>query len=499
MINFSNVTYRYGESQIAAIDNISLTINRGESVCLMGANGSGKTTLARLIAGLIEPFRGRLDVGHNGNQKVGILFQNPDNQMVAVTVEKEIAFALENQNVPLDEMEIRITQTLERFSITHLRRKLNSELSGGEKQRVALASVMIAEPLILLLDEPDSFLDQEGRGVLKSELNKLMKSAPDMIQVHITQYPATALNYQRLMVIHNGEIIADDTPEVIFRNKQICNQANLIYNPEIIDNVRFPDFYNQKSDNSVNYIKKIELRNISYSYPDEPFTIIKDLNLSILSGQVLGVAGYSGTGKSTLGLMLCGLNNPTNGEIAYYNNNNELIPVDEIAGKVAAVLQQPERQFFLSTCAEEIEFGPANFSHPLNTDEVSSLLDMVGLDAEIFKNRDPFQLSGGEKRRLAFVSILSMIPGIIIFDEPTCGLDQEGVGRFVALANYLKTQGIGVVIISHDGDILRMLSDNILLMEKESKHRIMASDKFFNDTELSSIVSPLTWSFGFFN
>jgi len=126
----------------------------------MGANGSGKTTLARLIAGLIKPFRGRIDIGHNGNTRVGILFQNPDNQMVAVTVEKEIAFALENQNVPLKEMETRITQTLERFSITHLRKRLNSELSGGEKQRVALASVMIAEPSILLLDEPDSFLDQ---------------------------------------------------------------------------------------------------------------------------------------------------------------------------------------------------------------------------------------------------------------------------------------------------------------------------------------------------
>lgn len=499
MINFNNVTYRYGESQTPAIDNISLTINRGESVCLMGANGSGKTTLVRLIARLIEPFRGRIDVGHNGNSKVGILFQNPDNQMVAVTVEKEIAFALENQNVPMDEMEIRITQTLERFSITHLRRKLNSELSGGEKQRVALASVMIAEPSILLLDEPDSFLDQAGIEVLKTELNKLKKSDPDMIQVHITQYPSTALNYKRLLVIHQGEIIADDSPEAIFQNIQICNQANLLFNSKMTDNVSFPEFYNQKSNNSFNNIKKIELRNIDYSYPDEPIEIIKELNISILSGQVLGVAGYSGTGKSTLGLMLCGLNNPTYGEIAYYNNNNELIPADEIAGKVTAVLQQPERQFFLSTCAEEIEFGPANFSHPLNANEVSALLDMVGLDAEIFKSRDPFQLSGGEKRRLAFASILSMIPSIIVFDEPTCGLDQEGVGRFVALANYLKKQGIGIVIISHDGDIHRMLSDNILLMEKESKHRIMTSETFFDDDKLSTIISPLTWSSDYFN
>jgi len=499
MISFKNVTFKYDNDHTPAIDDLSLTINSGESVCLMGANGSGKTTLARLIAGLISPFRGRIDVGHNGNPKVGILFQNPDNQMVAVTVEKEIAFALENRNVPLDEMEIRITDTLERFSITHLRRKLNSELSGGEKQKVALASVMIAEPSILLLDEPDSFLDQEGKGVLKSELNKLKKSDPDMIQVHITQYPSTALNYERLLVIHQGEIIADSAPKDIFNNEQLCHQANLIYNPEMKDDVKFPDFYYQKTNNNNHYLKKIELRNISYSYPDEPFSIINDLNVSVLSGQVLGVAGYSGTGKSTLGLMLCGLIDPNEGDIAYYDNNNELVPTDEITGKVTAVLQQPERQFFLATCSEEIEFGPANFSHPLNTNEVSSLLDMVGLDAEIFKDRDPFQLSGGEKRRLAFASILSMIPGIIIFDEPTCGLDQEGVGRFVALANYLKSLGIGIVIISHDGDILRMLSDNILLMDKKSKPCTITSDNFFNDSKLSSIVSSLTWSSDYFN
>ncbi|MFH2050734.1 MAG: energy-coupling factor transporter ATPase [bacterium] len=498
MISFKNVTYKYANDSIPAVKNLSFDIKCGELLCLMGANGSGKTTLARLIAGLIKPFRGRIDVGHNGNSKVGILFQNPDNQMVAVTVEKEIAFALENQNVPLKEMETRITRTLERFSITHLRKRLNSELSGGEKQRVALASVMIAEPSILLLDEPDSFLDQEGRVVLKAELKKLRESAPDMIQIHITQYPSTALNYDRLIIIHQGEIIADNAPKVIFDNEELCNFTKLIYNPSMTENIEFPEFYSQKTNNNNDYIKKIELKNICYSYHDEPVPIIKNLNLSILVGQVLGVAGCSGTGKSTLGLMLCGLINPTNGEIAYYNNNGEAVITDEIAGRVSAVLQQPERQFFLSTCSEEIEFGPANFSHPLSTVEVSSLLDMVGLKAEIFRNRDPFQLSGGEKRRLAFASILSMIPGIIVFDEPTCGLDQEGVGRFVALANFLKNMGIGIVIISHDGDLLRTLSDNILLMDKESRHSLMTTDKFFDDSKLAAIVSPLTWSTNYF-
>ena len=167
MISFKNVTYKYANDPTPAVKNLSFDINSGESLCLMGANGSGKTTLARLIAGLIKPFRGRIDIGHNGNTRVGILFQNPDNQMVAVTVEKEIAFALENQNVPLKKMETRITQTLERFSITHLRKKLNSELSGGEKQKVAIARAIIGKPLLLLADEPTGSLDPEAsRGII---------------------------------------------------------------------------------------------------------------------------------------------------------------------------------------------------------------------------------------------------------------------------------------------------------------------------------------------
>ena len=174
MLRFEDVSYRYAEDAPEALREVSVTVNPGEAVAVMGANGSGKSTFVRLAARLHEPSKGWVKVTDRAGREtpVGILFQNPDNQMVAVTVEKEIAFALENLATPLDEMEERITDTLARFGISHLRRRLTAELSGGEKQRVALASVMISEPEVLVLDEPDSYLDQAGKIALREEDRK---------------------------------------------------------------------------------------------------------------------------------------------------------------------------------------------------------------------------------------------------------------------------------------------------------------------------------------
>jgi energy-coupling factor transporter ATP-binding protein EcfA2 len=189
---------------------------------------------------------------------------------------------------------------------------------------------------------------------------------------------------------------------------------------------------------------------------------------------------------------LCGLLNPTAGEIVLTDATGAALPGDRTRGSVTALFQQPERQFFLSTCAEEIAFGPTNLGRDLTRAEVDAMFNLVGLDVESFRGRDPITLSGGEKRRLASAAVLSMRPRFVLFDEPTCGLDQEGVGRFEQLCMHLKRQGVGLVIITHDGDIIYDLADRVLALSGDGSSRLRTKRQFFDNPQLAEVVSPLS-------
>ncbi len=491
MIQLTHVTYRYTDDTAPVIDDLSLDIFSGEAVCLMGANGSGKTTLAKIIAGLIEISQGHLsiDVEKDSLLPVGILFQNPDNQIISLTVEKEIAFVLENLGVTIPEMEKIVDETLERFSLTHLRKRLTNELSGGEKQRVALASIMVSRPPVLILDEPDSFLDEPGKAVLMDELEKLRSHNPSMIQIHITQYPQAARRYSRLIVLEEGKIAADGSPEAILRDKNFCLKTGLRYDSSPHKKLVVPSFQAKTAKEEDSFIEKIVLDRVGFQYPGGQ-EILKNVHVELSRGEIVGLVGPSGSGKSTLGLLLCGLLTPTEGTIEYLNSRQKRVPPENIVGRVSAVFQQPERQFFLPTCAEEIAFGPRNLGRKLAEAEIDSFFAMVGLEPRQFSAKDPFSLSGGEQRRLAFAVVLSMRPQFVIFDEPTCGLDQEGVGRFLLLAETLKRQGVGMVIISHDGSIIRRLADKVLYLKSNAQWLELTKSEFFRDGFWKGIVSP---------
>ena len=490
MIHLENVTYRYRDDGEPVLRNLNLDIRAGESVCIMGANGSGKSTLAKILAGLIDIKQGRVSVeaGDTSPMPVGILFQNPDNQMVSVTVEKEIAFALENLAVPQPEMERLITETLERFSITHLRSRLTSELSGGEKQRVALAGVMVCRPPILVLDEPDSFLDESGKATLMEELAKLRQSNSSMIQIHITQYPSTAERYSRLIVLDGGTIAADAAPEEIFQHRAFCIKTGLSFSLENGRQIVIPSSSVNGAAKRPPSINKLALRRVCFRYPGGR-EVLRNISFGLEKGETIGLVGPSGSGKSSLGLLLCGLLKPDFGSIEYLDDNCQSVPPDRLVGRVSAVFQQPERQFFLPTCSEEIAFGPKNLRCSLSETEIEALLAMVGLEPRTFVAKDPFTLSGGEKRRLAFAAVLSMSPQFVVFDEPTCGLDQEGVGRFILLAQALKQRGVGMVIITHDGDIIKTLTDKVLYLKGDSNWIELSRTEFFEGDGWAGVVS----------
>lgn len=488
MIKLTNVTYSYPQQQRPALNHLSLSIHEGESVCIMGANGCGKSTLALMLAGLFQPQAGRLEIRDPSKAvlPVGLLFQNPDNQMVAVTVEKEVAFALENLGTPPDEMEHRIAETLERFRITHLRKRLTSELSGGEKQRVALASVMVLKPPILVLDEPDSFLDQAGKAFLTEELSRLKKENSSLTELRITQYPQIAEQYNRLIVMQDGSVTADDHPSKILADNDLCLRTSIRYSPQTDAASLFamPDL--TPVDETLRHIGTHKL---SFGYPGVS-PLIHDLGVTLAAGEILGLVGPSGSGKSSLAQLLCGLLKPTAGEIVLTDAAGATLPGDRMHGSVTALFQQPERQFFLSTCADEIAFGPTNLGHDPTRAEIDAMFKLAGLDVEAFRGRDPITLSGGEKRRLAFAAVLSMRPRFVLFDEPTCGLDQEGVGRFEQLCRHLKQQGVGIVIITHDGDIVHALADRVLTLSGHGIARLRTRPEFFDNPQLAVVVSP---------
>jgi energy-coupling factor transporter ATP-binding protein EcfA2 len=394
MIRLENVTYRYRHYLPPALLNVNLEISEGESVCVMGANGSGKSTLSKLIAGLLKNQQGRfyIQTDPHAAAPVGLLFQNPDNQMVAVTVEKEIAFALENQGIPQTGMEKRINQALSRLSILQLRNRLTNELSVGEKQRVALAAVLVSEPAVLILDEPDSYLDRDGKQLFRKLLEKIKNLNSHLTIIEISQYPGVAQDYDRLIVFHQGRIVADDEPSTILENKKLCVKYGIEFDRTGERHIAFPQELQKEIPTKNVRVAKVALERVSFAYPGNETTVIAHFTGEFRQGEITAIVGPSGSGKSTLGMLICGINDPSSGAVTFLDGSGQPVDCHKSRGQMTASLQQPERQFFLHSSQAEVEFGPRNFGLSVSTKSVKDFFGVVGLPFEQFALRDPFTL-----------------------------------------------------------------------------------------------------------
>ncbi len=509
-IVFSETRFRYPEQNPVSEDSIksvSFSIDSGEYVAIVGANGSGKTTLVKLIDGLLLPTGGKLEVGgvllaegtnlENIRKKVGIVFQSPEDQIVATTVEEDIAFGLENFGMPTKEMHARVRKVMEGFDLWEIRNRPTYMLSGGQTQRLALASILAIQPECLIFDESTSMLDPAARknllGVMKSFHNE------GKTIIHITHSMDEAAQADRVLVINDGVLVFDGKPGELFLIENIDNDWNLEY-PESVQLIKGLQEAGVNIPNglfSISELAKLILQQCHFHQvinigadEDEPageiMVDVSDLTFEYLKGtpqavqalggvcfsvdkgQGHGLVGRTGSGKSTVLQHLNGLLPPQLGEVRVgkFLLNDPQITIKQIVQFVGLVMQNPENQFFEYYAGDEIAFGPKNigFDGKL-ADRVQWAMETVGLDFILFKDRPIHTLSGGEKRKIALASILALKPSLLLLDEPTAGLDPKSRHDVINAFNKLKQNQMTIIVSSHNLRDIQTLTDNMTLLE----------------------------------
>lgn len=547
MIECRGISFSY-DGATKALDGIDLTIEDGEFFCILGGNGSGKSTFAKHLNVLLQPDAGTVRINgmdasdpelvYDIRSTAGMVFQNPDDQLVATLVEDDVAFGPENLGVPSAQIAQRVREALKRVGLVGFERHETHALSGGQKQRVALAGVLAMEPRVLILDEASSMLDPRGRKGLMKACRALHDRG--MTIVMITHFMEEAAEADRVAVFRAGRVAMLGTPEVILTQADELAQLNLDM-PEscrlgmalrakgvpVHAQVREADMvaevaqaYTERSevgtagqpsasqleiadgtipaDNKDNVSEPvIELSHVSYSYslgprerrrwhkrsvaagksnkqalwgndPSSPWAL-RDVSLTVRRGEFLGLAGHTGSGKSTLVQHLNGLIRPQEGSVCAL----ELDPSSKkdaaaVKAKVGVVFQYPERQLFAETVAQDVAFGPHNLG--LSQDEVArrvaSSLTRVGLDLATIGDKSPFELSGGQQRRVAFAGVLAMEPEVLVLDEPMAGLDPAARRDFLELIGRLHDEGLTVVMVSHSMDDLANCCDRVVVMNE---------------------------------
>ncbi len=521
MIKIENLSfqYRYRNNSLNALDGIDLEIEEGESVAIMGANGSGKTTLAWCINGLLLPNSGKVMVDglstHRPERipairrRVGMVFQNPDNQIVTTTVEREIAFGLENIGIPPIQMHQRINWALKHFDLEQYRYHPPHRLSGGEKQRLALASVLAMEPKYLILDEPTSLLDPKGKREVNRMLKQIQATGPvgcetthgagqvrcevahgaDRVTViHITQSPEEALEADRLIILSQGKIVLDGPPQTVFQQYDqiwaLGLDLPLQMRLEIANNTDEGKRYLEKLFDSEELDKpssqgkrekpvKISTHNLLHIYDDGLPThkeALSNVSIDIKKGEFLALVGPTGSGKTTLAQHFNGLLKPTSGQVKVEGEDlwDKGIDLQKVRQKVGLVFQFPEFQLFEEKVAEDVAFGPRNLGIAKEQvqQRVKQALEAVELDFDAFGQRSPVHLSQGEKRRVAIAGVLAMDPEVIVLDEPTVGLDPRGTKQIIRTLKALHRQGKTVVIISHNMDLVAQLAERMTVLSQ---------------------------------
>lgn len=542
IISIKNLVHRftkYGDNgeeigEKTALEEVSLDIEKGSFVAILGHNGSGKSTLAKHLNALLLPTEGTVYISDRLSsdeknlwkirQSTGMVFQNPDNQIVANVVEEDVGFGPENMGVSTEEIWKRVDASLKAVGMEAYRLQSPNKLSGGQKQRVAIAGIMAMKPQIIVMDEPTAMLDPSGRKEVLDTVHELNRKEKITV-ILITHYMEEVIDADRVVVVDGGRIVDDGTPRQIFSQveqlkryhldvPQVTELAwelkkeGLPFTDGVLTINEFADEFRKVWEKSAQDQKKenkykeslaseksfvlekdfntennfdeevlsdapvlLKLDHVTHVYdPDSknPFPALNDVTLSIRKNEFIGIIGHTGSGKSTLIQHLNGLMKPTNGTITYKGSDiwQEGYSLKTLRSKVGLVFQYPEYQLFEESVFKDVCFGPKN--QGLTEEEIKSrakeALQMVGIDEALYEV-SPFELSGGQKRRVAIAGVLAMNPEILILDEPTAGLDPKGRDDILGqLSKLQKERGITIVLVSHSMEDVAQYAGRLLVV-----------------------------------
>ena len=531
MIRIEGLTFYYSGAARPSLRDINLEVNGGEFVLVTGPSGGGKSSLCRCLNGLIPHFYGGEIAGrvsvcgmdtlkHSTREmatRVGMVFQDPENQLVSMDVEREIAFGLENLAFPGELIARRIEESLDTLGISALRYRQIHELSGGEKQKVAIASVLALHPEILVLDEPTSELDPKGAEEVLSIVTRLNDEL-GLTVILIEHRLDRVLQYvDRLIVLDRGTVALDGgVRDIVSRRYQELSGMGIGVPPLIrlvqglkergisIDEVPLtvkegrtvlgrafqgvsrPLPLGGGSGGGDGAAPLVETERLCYAYPATGHAALKNVSLRIDEGEFVAIMGRNASGKSTLVKHFNRLLAPSKGSVRIDGVDTRGATIAELARKVGFVFQNPNDHLFADTVEEEITSTMKNlgFGREEIGVRLNEVLEMFNLNG--YRGHYPRSLSGGERQRVALASVLAVRPRVLILDEPTRGMEYRLKCELMQFLNEYRKQGNAVVLVSHDVEMVAEYADRVVLLSEGKvvvdgeKHEVLSRALFFS-------------------
>ncbi len=522
ILELNNLSFTYRDAPLPALDGITYLHRSGEFTVIVGETGAGKSTLCRCFNGLIPSFikgklEGRFHVSgmedttshqvYELARTIGLVFQDFEAQLFSTNVELETAFALENFAVDREEMRNRVKQALNRVGLKGFEERDPSSLSGGEKQRLAIASVLAGRPSLVVMDEPTTDLDPVGKRDIFRLAQVLRNEIEGIILVeHETEHVLTA---DRIVLMHEGRIVSEGTPHEILADPrkverhgvrplqttallaELGLETDALTIADAVDRVRSSGWrvkasaqeildggQKPESDHSV-----VHIENLVFRYGDSP-PAVDGVSLDIMAGEFVALVGQNGCGKTTLAKHLNGLHAPTEGSVEVLGKSASEWALHDLGRRVGYVFQNPDHQIFANTVLDEVAFGPRNYglAEEVIREKVDAALEVTGLAGR--EEADPFNLTRGERQQLAVASVLATDPEILVLDEPTTGLDYHGQVAILDLIRRLNDSGKTVIIITHSMWVVAEYADRCIIMSGGRVVRDGDVRSCFQDPEL---------------